>query len=226
MVSVGGRTRLEFRLGALVAVVLVVMGAVLAVVAVVRQPPHQPLVVFVGDSYTAGSIEDSGYAKRFPALVADALDVRTQVVAQGGSGYITSGINGKPWSDQIEAVPSDADLVVIYGSRNDSFDGSHSSEIQASAEALFRSAKQQAPDAKIVVVGPTYVESPIPPGAVAAADAVQLAADDQDVEFVDASSWFQDPRPGLIGGDGVHPTDAGHAFLAHKFERIVRDALG
>jgi lysophospholipase L1-like esterase len=226
MVSRGGHDRLAFRLAGLIAVVLVVMGAVLAVVAVVRQPPHKPLVVFVGDSYTAGSIEDSGYARRFPALVADALDVRTEVVAQGGSGYITSGINGKPWSDQIEAVPTDADLVVIYGSRNDSFDGSHSSEIQASAEALFRSAKEQAPNAKIVVVGPTYVESPIPAGAIATTDAIQLAAHDQDVEYVDALSWFQHPRPGLIGGDGVHPTDAGHAFLAHKFERIVGDALG
>ena len=32
-------------------------------------------------------------------------------------------------------------------------------------------------------------------------------------------------RVELIGTDGVHPTDAGHAYLADLIEPIVREAL-
>ncbi len=44
--------------------------------------------------------------------------------------------------------------------------------------------------------------------------------------FVDpiAARWFVD-RPGLIGADGVHPTDAGHAYMAEKLAPLISAAL-
>lgn len=44
--------------------------------------------------------------------------------------------------------------------------------------------------------------------------------------FVDplASEWLLD-RPELIGADGVHPDDTGHAYLAGLIEPVVRSAL-
>ena len=40
--------------------------------------------------------------------------------------------------------------------------------------------------------------------------------------FVDpiAERWFVD-RPDLIGRDGVHPTDAGHAYMADKIAPLI-----
>ena len=45
-------------------------------------------------------------------------------------------------------------------------------------------------------------------------------------EFVDpiADRWFVD-RPDLIGADGVHPTDAGHAYMADKIVPLVSALL-
>ncbi|MGA7055683.1 MAG: SGNH/GDSL hydrolase family protein, partial [Mycobacterium sp.] len=44
--------------------------------------------------------------------------------------------------------------------------------------------------------------------------------------FVDpiGDRWFVD-RPDLIGADGVHPTDAGHAYLAAKIAPLIRMQL-
>jgi len=44
--------------------------------------------------------------------------------------------------------------------------------------------------------------------------------------FVDplAEGWFVG-RPDLIGPDGVHPTDAGHAYLAEKIAPLISAQL-
>jgi len=41
--------------------------------------------------------------------------------------------------------------------------------------------------------------------------------------FIDplVEGWFVG-RPDLIGSDGVHPNDAGHAYLAAKIARLIR----
>jgi phospholipase/lecithinase/hemolysin len=36
--------------------------------------------------------------------------------------------------------------------------------------------------------------------------------------------WFVG-RPDLIGADGVHPTDAGHAYMADKIAPLIRAQL-
>ena len=44
--------------------------------------------------------------------------------------------------------------------------------------------------------------------------------------FVDpiAQGWFVG-RPDLIGDDGVHPTDAGHAYMAARIAPLIYDQL-
>ena len=44
--------------------------------------------------------------------------------------------------------------------------------------------------------------------------------------FIDpiAEGWFVG-RPDLIGGDGVHPTDAGHAYMAERIAPLIYDQL-
>ena len=44
--------------------------------------------------------------------------------------------------------------------------------------------------------------------------------------FVDpiAEAWFID-RPDLIGPDGIHPTNAGHAYVADKIAPLIAQPL-
>ena len=66
--------------------------------------------------------------------------------------------------------------------------------------------------------------------------ALQTAAAESGVSFIDATSWIHgtgrvgDPRGDgdadtLTSPDGVHPTPAGHAYLAQKTANALRPLL-
>ncbi len=57
-------------------------------------------------------------------------------------------------------------------------------------------------------------------------DALATVARASGATFVDplAERWFVD-RPDLIAVDGVHPNDAGHAYLAQRIAPLIAAAL-
>jgi lysophospholipase L1-like esterase len=57
-------------------------------------------------------------------------------------------------------------------------------------------------------------------------DILDTAALAAGAAFVDplTERWFVG-MPDLIGADGVHPTDAGHAYLADKIAPLIRAQL-
>ncbi len=208
-----------------VAAVVAAIASTLLAVAHARQPSAQPVVAFMGDSYTAGSREDDGFASRYPALIAKDLDIEPAVSAEPGAGYVRPGVVGVPFADEVAAVPVHADVVVIYGSRNDPFDGSVAAAVGQAASELIAAVEERAPDAAVVVIGPSYVEHPIPVGGVQNAAAIRSACAAAGVRYVDALDWLQHPDPGVIGSDGVHPTALGHRDLAKRIGPVVAEAL-
>jgi lysophospholipase L1-like esterase len=184
----------------------------------------QPLVTFVGDSYTEGSGENTDENTRYTTLVRHDMEVRMQNVAVGGSGYVHAGNTGKPFSGQVGAISPDAALVVVYGSRNDLV-GADPASVSSAASDLYSAIKAKAKNAALVVIGPSFVENPTPTAGVAQAAAIRQAATDADATYVDAADWFHGTPANYIGADGIHPTDAGHRYLATKIEPIIRAAL-
>ena len=209
----------------LVVAVAAVVTSTLVAVDHARQPTPQPVVAFMGDSYTAGSREDDGFASRYPALIAEDLHVEPAVSAEPGAGYVRAGVVGVPFADEVAAVPVHAEVVVIYGSRNDPFDGSVAAAVGQAATALIAAVEERAPEAEVVVIGPSYVEQPVPVGGVQNAAAIKSACAAAGVRYVDALDWLQDPDPGVIGSDGVHPTSLGHRVLAKRIGPVVAEAL-
>jgi lysophospholipase L1-like esterase len=53
-------------------------------------------------------------------------------------------------------------------------------------------------------------------------DTLKYQADVVGATFIDPinAGWFVG-RPELIGKDGVHPTDAGHAYMAEKIAPLI-----
>ena len=82
------------------------------------------------------------------------------------------------------------------------------------AAATYRTIRHRAPSARLVVIGPEWPNAQRPADLLAIRDAVRNAATAAGAEWIDplAEGWF-DRRPDLIGADGWHPTDAGHAYL-------------
>ncbi len=166
---------------------------------------------------------DSGADARWPALISDEYTV--ELFAFGGTGYVRTRDDDPPGEDtnfvtHAREVDPDSDIVLMIGSVNDYL--ADPVEIEAAAEEAIGLAQAAAQGARIVVIGPISPTWPVPDGYANANTAVGLAAAAMDVEFFDAidAGWFEGHED-LIGEDTLHPTDAGHAYLAE----LIRDVL-
>lgn len=191
--------------------------------AVATETP-QPTVLFVGDSYTAGAAGiPSG--RTFACQAAALLGWACLVDAQGGTGYVADGhVNsttftayaGRLNADQARYSP---DVVVVTGGRNDVREPAAAAA--AAADRYARTVRAAFPKARLVLVSPFWTTSVLPPALAAVRDRLRIDASTLRSQFVDPSTWIAG-RAGLIGPDGVHPTAAGHAYLARRLAATLR----
>ena len=187
-------------------------------------------VAIIGDSYTAGTTEGGNGPKSWPQIAwqmlsAEGVDVRTDVAAEGGAGYGQPGNRGSAFVDlTARAVRHSDALVVFFGSRNDQ--PVDPLRFPALAANVFQLARFSAPAAKILVIGPPWPTADPPAAVLRIRDNLRDQATAAGAMFVDpiAEGWFVG-RPDLIGQDGVHPTDAGHAYMAAKIAPLIYDQL-
>lgn len=190
-----------------------------------------PIVAVVGDSYTTGSEMDSGPASNWSALMADELrrerpDLRLHVEAGGGSGYTTGGVRGMDFEQLARrSMPADPDLIIVFGSLNDS--RSSAASAGAAARSLMAWLTDRRPEATVLVIGPPWMDAQVPPNLLLVRDAVRAAALGAGASFVDPleEGWFAGEDEALIGFDGVHPTDDGQRHLAELITPTVERLL-
>lgn len=187
-------------------------------------------VAVVGDSYTTGSGEGGegprGWTTRAWQLLAQqGIPVRADVVAEGGAGYGTRGNRGSVFEDlTARAVQPDDHLVVFYGSRND--EHVEPTLLSIMVYGVFQLARRTAPEARFLVIGPPWPTADPPQAILRIRDTLRYQSGLAKATFVDpiAERWFVD-HPELIGADGVHPTDAGHVYMADKIAPLIADQL-
>lgn len=187
--------------------------------------PDPDLVTIIGDSYTGGSNEGGNKAANWVARIQLTLDrVNLDNEGIGGTGYATQVNNFG--SRVARSIGPNTDLVVFFGSRNDV--GSNPAAVGAAASSAYSEVKRIAPTARLLVIGPAWGGSEVPKPMLGVRDAVRDAAVASGAVFVDpiAEKWFLTPETSvLIGADGVHPTDDGHAFLATAIKPHITAAL-
>lgn len=183
-------------------------------------------IAVVGDSYTTGGelggLGSKGWPTRAWQLLArDGIRVAPDVAAEGGAGYGTRGNHGSVFEDlTADAVKPEDVLVVFFGSRNDQ--GVDPTQLSILAYGTFQLARRTAPSAKFLVIGPPWPTADPPDPVLRIRDALKYQAGIAGATFIDpiAQGWFVG-RPDLIGNDGVHPTDAGHAYMAEKIAPLI-----
>jgi lysophospholipase L1-like esterase len=183
-------------------------------------------VAVVGDSYTTGGelggLGSKGWTTRAWQLLArDGIAVAPDVAAEGGAGYGTRGNHGSVFEDlTADVVKPDDALVVYFGSRNDQ--GVDPTQLSVLAYGTFQLARRTAPSAKFLVIGPPWPTADPPDPVLRIRDALKYQAGVAGATFIDpiAQGWFAG-RPDLIGNDGIHPTDAGHAYMAEKIAPLI-----
>lgn len=187
-------------------------------------------IAVIGDSYTAG-FEDTGRGaanwteRAWQNLAGRGAYVSADVAAEGGAGYGVRGNRGALFGDLTRrAVQPDDALVVFFGSRNDQdVEPGELSRLIADTLGL---ARRTAPGARMLVIGPPWPTADVPGNVWRIRDVLSIEARVVGAEFIDplAERWFVG-RPDLIGPDGVHPTDAGHAYLADKIAPLIAGQL-
>ncbi|MCH9667487.1 MAG: SGNH/GDSL hydrolase family protein [Actinomycetia bacterium] len=187
-------------------------------------------IAVIGDSYTAGGEEGGIGARGWPShvwrtLAQHGIAVTPTVAAESGSGYCTRGDRGSVYEDlTVRAVRPTDRLVVFFGSRNDM--AVDPTRLSVAMYGTFRMARQIARSAKFLVIGPAWPTADPPPAVRRIRDVLGYQAELAGATFVDplAARWFVGTR-NLIGEDGVHPTDAGHVYLAGKIAPLIGTQL-
>jgi hypothetical protein len=228
------------RLGTLVAVLLVLVGLTVAATSIAPTPARSynnvsrgappDRIAVISDSYTNGTDLGGQGPRGWPAqawrqLSVQGVEVAADVAAEGRAGYGVRGDQGSVFADLTSrAVRPDDVLVVFFGSRND--ESVDPLAVSSLAHDAFAQARQVAPAARLLVIGPPWPTPDVPQPILQIRDALSFQAGLAGAQFVDpiAQRWFMD-RPDLIASDGVHPTDAGHVYLAGLITPLIRAAL-
>lgn len=188
------------------------------------------LVAVIGDSYTSGTDEGGVGPKSWTARVWQMLAQQGVRVAAGaasecGAGYVVRGNHGSVFEDlTTRAVRPDDALMVFFGSRNDQ--GVDPGLLAEIAHNTFDLARRIAPSARLLVIAPPWPTANVPDDVLQIRDVLNAEARGAGAAFVDpiGDRWFVG-RPDLIGPDGIHPNDAGHAYLADKIAPLIRTQL-
>ena len=221
------------RLAAFIVSCALLVGAVGAPAApVVLTSRDTPLsrVAVIGDSYTTGSDQggqgSQGWAARsWQTLARQGFQINPDVAAEGGAGYGVRGNRGSVFGDLTpRAVRPDDTLVLFFGSRNDQ--RVDPAALADSARDCFVFARHVAPSARLLVIGPPWPTADVPVDVLQVRDVLYAQARAIGATWIDpiAERWFVG-RPDLIGQDGVHPTDAGHAYMADKIAPLIAAQL-
>jgi fructose-specific component phosphotransferase system IIB-like protein len=198
--------------------------------ATAKPEPDTNQVVVVGDTYVYGSHMGGQSINNWTYIAESHLqdDLTTDVTNAGvaGAGYIHRGPQNQTFGEVLPmAVGPKTDVVVFFGSRNDR--GVNPAEIGATATEDYAQVKRLAPKAKMIVIGPAWIEENVPTDVFEIRDAVKSAASKAGADWVDplAERWFFD-NPSLIATNGILPNDKGHAYLEKLILPHLKRALG
>ena len=190
-----------------------------------------PVVVFLGDSYTAG-ITGTPPHETYAAVTARRLDWQVIIAGYRGTGFVAKGRVGKTFAmlDREEVAWRPApDMMIVAGGHNDWQQDPR--KVAAAARALLGGIKHRWPATPLVLTGPMWGGDPRVK-ALHVRDELERVAAELGIPFIDPlrERWITgDVRRGTgtarryIRPDGVHPNEAGNEYFA---DRLVADLRG
>ena len=196
----------------------------------------------VGDSLTEMNFRAT---KRYYNYVSENTDIEVTIMGVGGTGYKRGYETHDAFYQRISNVPTDSDVITIFGSFNDGIYISDSLGtktdtgtatlggcINTTLDNLFTAY----PLAVVGIVSPTPWET-MYPGVTSAENYVQLLQDIcelRGIPFLDLfhcsglRPWEESYRELVYthdGGDGVHPDETGHKLIAPRFETFLNELI-
>ncbi|MER5482650.1 SGNH/GDSL hydrolase family protein [Streptomyces sp. NPDC002812] len=170
---------------------------------------------------------------------------------RGGTGYVVAGTHATFGSRaELDVIPWEPDRLIIWGGYNDS--ASSQGQIATAAGALFTRIKSALPRAQVYVIGCWSPTGTVAASHTSTTATLRTAAANSQFPFVSPQTgqiydstgalvathgpWITgtgntgapkaDGNADLyVGGDGVHPTDAGHVYIARRIGAFLRTVM-
>jgi lysophospholipase L1-like esterase len=224
-----GMTR-RVKLTALVVTVVVIVVAVVATVTLFgvgrtsSARNHQPVALFVGDSYTHGA-RDVDAQHTYAPLTCRRLAWTCRLDAVGGSGFVRGRENHQDYLSRLPEAKEKyhPDYVFVTGGRNDLFRPEISqADIIAAVTTYLTKVRAAFPTAKLVVLSPFWIEAPLPSEVQWLTGVEEGATRAVGATWISTEGWL---NRSLLESDNVHPTQAGHDELSKRLVAALADVI-
>jgi lysophospholipase L1-like esterase len=185
-----------------------------------RPESHQPVVLVLGDSYVLGSAMNRGPTWPDIAGARHGWQVFSDAVAD--TGYVAPGHSREPLAARADGLARnyDADVMIVAGGLEDVRAGYPQRQTIAAAGTTFRVLRSALPPhCRLVVLSP-FAGARRPSTAVLSLSrALEPVARRYGATYIDVTGFLG--GPGLVGSDGIHPTDAGQHVLARRIAQAL-----
>lgn len=188
-----------------------------------RSGPLSESVLFVGDSFTTGT--GAGPEGGYPCIVARVMGWSCNVDAQGSTGFVNAGVQARDGKTKklFDRLATDrgqfeVDTLIIDGGRNDL--GYAVEPVLAAMREYLNAARSNWPNAKILMVLPSYATPAIYPQYPQLRSGMEKLVKDVGAQLIDpiAQGWYALPVDirSIVIGDGVHLNPAGQDHVADQ----------
>jgi lysophospholipase L1-like esterase len=188
-------------------------------------------MLIIGDSYVGG-VGDPEIEKYYPQILAEELGFEYSIDAAGARGFTPNDLSDigipqvvAPYVDRLQYDKDNikADYIVVDGGRNDL--GKAPAETISAFDNYMKKLRAAYPNAKIVVVLPTYMSAKAASLYPFLAPAMTESAEKVGGYVLDpvAERWYSDIdlKP-LLWQDGFHPNARGNEYIAQKIADGMR----
>ena len=191
-------------------------------------PPTAPRVIlFLGDSLTAGYGLDDASSQAFPALI----ERRLRETGRGGEfTVVNAGVSGDTTAGGLRRIDwllsrRAPDVFILELGGNDGLRGLPTTETERNLRAILAKVRAKNPAVRVLVAGmmlPTSLGDDYVKRFAAVFPAVAKADDDVLIPFI-LDGVGGDPK--LNQRDGIHPTAEGHRVVAEVVWRYLEPVL-
>jgi lysophospholipase L1-like esterase len=188
----------------------------------------KPTLLVVGDSYAGGTGDPR--VVTYPHLVADNMGWLLVLDAQGGTGFV-AGNNDRsfpqvPFVDRLDrdAAAYQADYILIDGGRNDL--GGPPERVVAAADEYINKVHSDWPNAKIIIMVPSYATPDVAADYPAVAQGLRRTAQGVGAYVIDpvVQGWYRDVDvKSLLWHDGIHLNGDGQRYYATKIVENLKE---
>jgi acyl-CoA thioesterase-1 len=178
--------------------------------------PVRPVLAVVGASFSAG-VGAGRPGQAWPADLGRLLHVKVTVSADPGAGYVNLGAGRrgpfKVLAGRLDLARLRPELVLVQGGHNDI--GHPAAQVRQNVHALITLIHCESPNSRIGIVS-VFPTGAVPSAAARATDRIIVtaarAADPAVLVFDPITQHWRFPRI----GDNLHPSPAGHLWIARK----------